>query len=149
MKCLSLLTRENGVMNAHDLRGCGEHREAKGHWRLELVSRPCPCPLTFLSAAHKPMEPTLGPGRLIQQAPSLLTDVLKRLQNHSVPKWISRPPLPPDSQPELAPRVWGQARGLGVTTSHLPGACRSLHLSCPHSLSCVSFSWGGDTGAVP
>lgn len=30
MKCLSLPTRENGVMNAHDLRGCGEAKGAKG-----------------------------------------------------------------------------------------------------------------------
>ena len=29
MKCLSLLTRENGVMNAHNS-GCGEAKGAKG-----------------------------------------------------------------------------------------------------------------------
>lgn len=55
-----MLTTSEGVVR---------HRELRGHWRLELVQQALSLPLTFLSAAHKPMEPTLGPGRLIQQAP--------------------------------------------------------------------------------
>ena len=78
----------------------------------------------------------------------MLTGVLKGLQNYSVPKWISRPPLPPDSQPELAPRVWGQAIDLGVTLS--PDQClqKPPFVLPPQSVLCKQL-WGGDTGAVP